>query len=81
LRARILHTDRLPEIDSQLVRRLPRLRKELGLDDPADADIDLGKIVVADLVHRGSQMSLFEVTPTAPAGAESLARALPFRYA
>jgi len=66
LRARILHADRRPEIDSELVGRLARLRKELGLDDPADADIDLGKIVVADLVHRGSQMSLFEVTPGAP---------------
>jgi len=38
------------------------LREEIGLDDPADADIDLSKIVVADLVHRRSQMSLFEVS-------------------
>jgi len=62
LRARILHTNRIPEIDSQPVRRLARLGEEIGLDDPADADIDLGKIVVADLVHRRSQMSLFEVS-------------------
>jgi len=65
LRARILHTDRIPEIDSQLVRRLTRLREEIGLDDPADADIDLGKIIVADLIHRRSQMSLFEVSRNA----------------
>jgi len=67
LRARILHTKRIPEIDSQLVRCLPRLGEEIGLDDSADADIDLGKIVVADLVHRRSQMSLFEVSRNARA--------------
>jgi len=62
----MLHADARAEIDPQLIGRLARLWKDLGLNDPADADIDLGKIVVADLVHRGSQMSLFEVTPSAP---------------
>jgi len=65
LRARILHTNRIAEIDSQPVRRLARLGEEIGLDDPADADIDLGKIIVADLIHRRSQMSLFEVSRNA----------------
>jgi len=67
LRTRVLHADRIPEIDPQLVRRLPRLRKGLGLHDAAHADIDLGKIVVGDLVHRRSQMSPFEVSLEVPA--------------
>jgi len=66
LRARILHADRIPEIDTQLVRRFARLRKDVGLHDAAHPDIDFGKIVVADLVHRRSQMSLFEVSRIAP---------------
>jgi len=65
--ARILHADRFAEIDSQPVRRLARLGKGVGLNDAAHADIDLGKIVVADLVHRRSHMSLFEVSRIAPA--------------
>jgi len=64
--ARVLHADRCPEIDAQLVGGFARLRKDVGLHDPADANVDLGKVVVADLVHRRSQMSLFEVTPGAP---------------
>jgi len=67
LRARILHADLVPEIDAELVRRLPRMWKDVGLDDAADANIDLGKIVVADLVHRRSQMSHFEVSRSTPA--------------
>jgi len=67
LRAGVLQADRLPEIDPELVRRFARLRKDVSPDDAADADIDLGKIVVADLVHRHSQMSLFEVSASVPA--------------
>jgi len=63
----MLQADRLPEIDPELVSRFACLRKDVSLDDAADADVDLGKIVVADLVHGHSQMSLFEVSPSAPA--------------
>ena len=49
LRRRFLDADLGPEIDLQLERRLARLRKRLGLDDGAGADVDAIEIGKADL--------------------------------
>jgi len=51
LRARVLEPDLGTKVDSELVGRLARLRKLVGLYDPADADVYLHEVVVADLVH------------------------------
>ena len=33
-----------PKVDTQFVGRLARLRKRLGLEDPADADVDAREV-------------------------------------
>src|SRR5207249_4464461 len=54
LRARVLHAKGGTEVDPQLVGGFAGLREFVGLHDAAYPDIDLRKIIVADLCHFGS---------------------------
>src|SRR5690606_37234758 len=49
LRRGPFHADLRPEIDAQFERGLARFGEGFGLDDPAHPDIDLCKVVIADL--------------------------------
>jgi hypothetical protein len=50
---RALDTDLRPEVDRQLVGRLARLWERIDGHDRADADVDLGEVVVSGLSGMG----------------------------
>src|SRR5690606_11299391 len=64
----LLDADGVAEVDGQLIGGLAGLGERLGLDDPADAHIDLHEVVEADLrrqVGRGHQPNSAGSTPLA----------------
>src|SRR5690348_11171279 len=48
LRRALLRADHWAEVDDQLIGGPARLREWLGLDNGADANVDLGEIVIGD---------------------------------
>ena len=48
LRTRLLHPDARSEVDAQLECRLARLRKQVGCEDGADADVDGQELIELD---------------------------------
>jgi len=52
LRARVLHAKDRTKVDAQLVGGLSSLREGVCRHHAPHADIDLGKVVIGDLVHK-----------------------------